>query len=73
MEDIVKLLYDRRSAAVALSVSIRTIDYYLARGSFRRRRIGRKVLIPRGDLSGLRRQITRGQWPRRKGSQAKAA
>ena len=49
-QQVEKILYDRRSAAAALSVSIRTIDAFLARGEFQTRRIGRKVLIPRSEL-----------------------
>lgn len=50
-QHIEKLLYDRRSAAAALSISIRSLDYLLARGEFRTRRIGKKVLIPRAELT----------------------
>jgi hypothetical protein len=45
-----KLLYDRKSAAYAFSVSIRTIDYLIASGAFETRRIGRKVLITAASL-----------------------
>ena len=45
-----KILYDRRSAAEALSISPRTLDYYLSRHELQTRRIGRKVLIPRAEL-----------------------
>jgi excisionase family DNA binding protein len=45
-----RLLYDRAEAARQLSVSIRTIDYFLAAGKFRTRRIGKKVLIPHQEL-----------------------
>jgi excisionase family DNA binding protein len=45
-----KILYDRKSAAHALSVSVRTIDYLLAAGEFETRRIGKKVLITRASL-----------------------
>ena len=50
MEQSQKLLYDRKSAAFALSVSVRTVDYYLANGEFETRRIGRKVLITAASL-----------------------
>jgi hypothetical protein len=49
-EHIQKLLYDRKTAAWALSVSIRTIDYAIAAGAFETRRSGRKVLITAGSL-----------------------
>lgn len=45
-----KLLYDRRSAAASLSISIRTLDYYIARGELRTTRIGRKVLVGANEL-----------------------
>jgi hypothetical protein len=45
-----RLLYDRKSAAKQLSISIRSLDYFLAAGRFKTRRIGRKVLIPHGEL-----------------------
>lgn len=47
---IEKLRYDRKSAAYALSVSTRTIDYLIASGAFETRRIGRKVLITADSL-----------------------
>jgi hypothetical protein len=45
-----KLLYDRKSAAFALSISIRSLDYLIARGEFDTRRIGKKVLIAATEL-----------------------
>ena len=45
-----KLLYDRKSAAVALSMSIRSVDYLLANKQLKFRRIGKKVLIPASEL-----------------------
>jgi hypothetical protein len=45
-----KVLYDRKSAAKALSISVRSLDYYIARKEFTTRRIGRKVLIPQASL-----------------------
>jgi hypothetical protein len=45
-----KLLYDRKNAAHALSISIRSLDYLIARGEFETRRIGKKVLIPASEL-----------------------
>lgn len=50
MTSIDKLLYDRKSAAIALSVSVRTIDYALARREFEARRIGKRVLITAASL-----------------------
>lgn len=45
-----RLLYDRRSAANQLSISVRALDYLLAQGKFNTRKIGKKVLIPHADL-----------------------
>ena len=49
-ERVEKLLYDRKSAAHALSISVRSVDYLLSRRAFRTRRIGKKVLIPASEL-----------------------
>jgi hypothetical protein len=49
-EPATRLLYDRKAAAPMLSISIRSLDYYLAAGKFKTRRIGRKVLIPHSEL-----------------------
>jgi hypothetical protein len=45
-----KMLYDRKSAAFALSISVRAVDYALARGEFETRRNGRRKLITAGSL-----------------------
>jgi excisionase family DNA binding protein len=49
-EKVEKLLYDRESAAFAISMSIRTVDYLIANKKLRTVRIGRKVLIPAAEL-----------------------
>ena len=49
-ERVEKLLYDRKSAAHALSISVRSLDYLLSQRAFRARRIGKKVLIPASEL-----------------------
>jgi len=49
-ETATRLLYDRKAAAQQLSVSIRTIDYYLQAKAIKTRRIGRKVLISHSEL-----------------------
>jgi hypothetical protein len=49
-EPATRLLYDRKAAAPMLSISVRSLDYYLAAGKFKTRRIGRKVLIPHSEL-----------------------
>jgi hypothetical protein len=40
------LLYSRKAAAMALSVSIRSIDYLIEDGRLPTRRLGKKVMIP---------------------------
>lgn len=55
VDSLQKLLYDRRSAAAALSISIRTLDYLIARSELRTVRIGRKVLIPASELKQFAR------------------
>jgi hypothetical protein len=44
-------LYDRKSAARQLSISVRSLDYLIAGRELETRRIGKKVLIPHGALS----------------------
>jgi hypothetical protein len=50
MADETRLLYDRKNAAIQLSISIRALDYLIANKKLDTRRIGKKVLIPRGEL-----------------------
>lgn len=45
-----RLLYSRQEASHQLSISTRTLDYLIANKAMRFRRIGRKVLIPHGEL-----------------------
>jgi excisionase family DNA binding protein len=45
-----RLLYSRETAAQALSVSVRTIEYALARGEFETRMVGRRRLITARSL-----------------------
>jgi excisionase family DNA binding protein len=45
-----RLLVDRRNAAQYLSISQRSLDYLLANGELRTRRIGTRVLIPLSEL-----------------------
>jgi excisionase family DNA binding protein len=56
---IEKLLYSRQDAAVALSVSLRSIDYLISDGELTTRRIGRKTLIPVTEI----RRFARGDHP----------
>jgi hypothetical protein len=48
--DETRLLYDRKGAALQLSVSVRTLDYFIANKKLSTRRIGKKVMVPRGEL-----------------------
>jgi hypothetical protein len=57
---IEKLLYSRKDAAQALSISIRSLDYLIERGDFSTKRIGKKVLIPAAEL----RRFARGDHPK---------
>lgn len=50
-----KLLYDKKSAAHALSVSVRTIEYMLAEKKLSYHRRGRRVLIPAADIRRVAR------------------
>jgi excisionase family DNA binding protein len=52
------IAFSRREAADALRVSLRTIDYLLAQGKMRGRRIGRRVVIPRAEVEKLLRHDT---------------
>ena len=45
-----RLLYPRKDAAFQLGVSVRTLDYLVAAKQLDTRRVGKKVLIPRGSL-----------------------
>ena len=45
-----RILYDRKTAAQMLSISIRSLAYLLSRGEIRFRRIGSKTLIPHAEL-----------------------
>jgi excisionase family DNA binding protein len=44
------LLYSRKAAAIALSVSLRSIDYLIEDGRLPTRRLGKEVMIPGADL-----------------------
>jgi len=45
-----KLLYDRKTAAYVLSISLRALDYKVAAGEIKTRRIGGKVLFTAREL-----------------------
>lgn len=48
--NVEKILYDRKSAAYALSLSIRSVDYYIANKKLPFIKKGRKVMIPADAL-----------------------
>jgi excisionase family DNA binding protein len=50
-----QLALSRKDAAVALGVSLRTLDYLLASGELRGRRIGRRIVIPKVTLEAFLR------------------
>ena len=43
-------MYDRKEAARQLSISVRSLDYLIAGKQLATRRLGKKVLIPHGEL-----------------------
>ena len=45
-----RLLYDRKSAAMQLSICVRSLDYLIAGKKLETRRLGKKILIPRAAL-----------------------
>jgi excisionase family DNA binding protein len=50
METPQPLLYSRKLAAQALSLSLRAVDYLLHEGKLKTIRVGAKNLIPRDEL-----------------------
>jgi excisionase family DNA binding protein len=50
MQTTERLLYPRKDAAFQLGVSVRTLDYLIARKELETRRIGKKVLVTRRSL-----------------------
>lgn len=45
-----RLLYSRKDAARALSISTRSLDYLIGQKQLGTKRLGRRLLIPRGEL-----------------------
>ena len=58
-----RLLYDRKTAARMLSISVRSLDYIISAKGLETRRIGRKVLVTHASLvryaSGNHFDVTR--------------
>jgi excisionase family DNA binding protein len=51
-----KLLYSKKEAASALSVSVRTLENYIRRKELIARRIGRRTLVPLASLEAFARR-----------------
>ena len=45
-----RLLYTRKEAARQLSISIRSLDYLIATKQLATRRVGKRVMIPHGEM-----------------------
>jgi hypothetical protein len=45
-----RMLYDRKSAALQLSISVRSLDYLISKKELAVRRMGKKILIPHAEL-----------------------
>jgi len=54
-----KFLFARKEAAYSIGVSIRSVDYLIAKGDLVTRRVGKKVLVTRESL----RLFARGHHP----------
>jgi excisionase family DNA binding protein len=49
------ILLSRKQTASLLSISLRGLDYLLAQGKLRARRVGKRVLIPRQEIERFAR------------------
>jgi hypothetical protein len=49
-QSLTKLLYDRKSAAFVLSVSLRSLDYLVANKLLNTLKLGSKVMFGHGEL-----------------------
>lgn len=45
-----RLLYDRKSAARQISLSVRSVDYLIANKRLATRRVGKRIMIPHCEL-----------------------
>lgn len=50
-----KLLFGKKDAATLLSISLRQLDYLIAKGDLKVRRIGKRVLVPKQALAQFAR------------------
>jgi excisionase family DNA binding protein len=55
-QGVEKLLYSRRDAAEALSLSVRSVDYLITTGRLTMRRVGGKILIPASAVRRFARE-----------------
>jgi hypothetical protein len=53
--EVPKLLYSRKDGAFALSISVRSLDYLIANKQLNTRKLGKKIMIPYGELSRFAR------------------
>lgn len=51
-----KLLFSRKDAADVLSISVRSLDYFIADGEIETRKIGGRTLIPLSSLKQFARR-----------------
>lgn len=51
-----RMLYSRKEVALQLSISLRSVDYLISKKALNTRRIGKKVLVPHGELVRFSRQ-----------------
>lgn len=52
---VTKLLYTRKEASWAIGVSCRSLDYLIANKQLSFRKLGKKVMIPAGELARFAR------------------
>jgi len=58
MSEPTRILYDRKSAARLLSISVSTLDRFIGNKALTARRVGRKVLLPHTELMKFSRKDT---------------
>ena len=51
--EVAKLLYSRKEAAFALSLSVRSLDYLMESGAIATRKIGSRVLVPVEEINRI--------------------
>jgi hypothetical protein len=50
LQSSARLLYDRKSAALQLSISVRSLDYLISDNRLRVKRVGGRVLVSADEL-----------------------